>query len=63
MSYYQHSFVSVDRTTYNLPSILARLAALLYVSSQTERIYSRAFNCNLNIILVSPTTLSSAVVL
>ena len=31
--------LSVDRTTCNLPSILASLVALLYVSTQKERIH------------------------
>ena len=39
VSYYQHSFVSVDKTTCNQPSVLVRLAALLCVSTQTERIH------------------------
>ena len=43
VSYYQYSFVSVDRTICNLPNILPRLAVLFYVSPQTERIDSTAF--------------------
>ena len=36
-------YVSVNKTICNLPNIIAELGAVLYVSTQTERIHSRTF--------------------